>query len=147
MGLPEFYSNLKAALESDSELAAWAQNHFQKPLTVKGGMLQAPVAPSEMPAALIESDEGSIDIKVLGGTRLEVETALSVTVSWEESDPAAALQARLELPGVLVRALMRSPCLAGAGSQTWLGSWRWQRSESPIHMFETAVNGIYQEAV
>ncbi|MDY6981163.1 MAG: hypothetical protein SV201_14910, partial [Pseudomonadota bacterium] len=122
MSLKDFKTNLEALLLADTDLIAWVEGHFGAGTTLTVINSNRPVAninPKEMPALIFELDDGESNITV-GNHRQDNAVALAVAIGWYEQNPDQAFIQRIELPDLMITALMRDHTLSGAVDGAWI---------------------------
>ncbi|MDQ2069319.1 hypothetical protein [Natronospira bacteriovora] len=112
MSLDLMLERVKTLLPEDEGLAAWAQQHFGKP--IQGFKANKPfqqIHSSELPALYVVTGNGQNALEV-GNEMQRPEVTVPVAFIWHEQDPEKAVQQSAELVDLMVQALMVRPELA-----------------------------------
>jgi hypothetical protein len=150
----DFFDGLKAQLQADAGLIAWAGTHFDTTLKFFDG---APAAPADgsgldallpdLPAVVIEPEDGAAPVVILGGPRrFRISIPMIVSIVWAEQDPADLHAQRLELPELVLNAVSKDHTLGGKVAKAELdpnASWLWETTLRPLVFFQTRVVGEY----
>jgi hypothetical protein len=150
----DFYDALKKQLLEDEGLIAWASEHFDTTLKFFDG---APAAPADatmldallpdLPAVVIEPEDGSAAVAILGGPRrFRITLPMIVSIVWLEADVAELNEQRLELPEIVLHAVAKDHTLGGKVAIAQLdsnASWLWETTLKPLVFFQTRVLGEY----
>lgn len=138
--LRAFSQQLVAVLAADEPL----QGYFGKAMPVVEGAEEGPLEDFEgdVPAILVDFGAGEAEVQV-GGERSRQETDIGVFVLWDEGKPDRALAQRLELPDLVIRAVMRKPTLNGAVGNAWVAGFAYEPLKRPRHVLTVAVRAQY----
>ncbi|RCX32077.1 hypothetical protein [Thioalbus denitrificans] len=145
MSLEAFHAGLKARLLSDAGLGAWASGHFSRALTaIDGNIPINTLGDGEVPALIFELGDGEGQ-----GTDGELQdwvADIHIALVWTEPGPSSAFAQRLELPGLLARAIIADPSLGGSGVVARLSAFESDRGANhPTHVMRATVSAFYIE--
>lgn len=138
--LRAFSEQLVAVLADDTEL----QSYFGKRTPVVEGAEEGPLEDyqRDVPAILVDFGAGEAEVQV-GGQRSRQETDIGVFVVWDEAKAARALVQRLEIPDLVIKAIMRKPTLNGAVGNAWVAGFSYEALRMPRHVLTIAVRAQY----
>lgn len=153
--LKDFYEGLQARLDADEALRAWSETHFAgRRLSFLAGIQAGSVNTKEMPAVVIDNGmlremerPGTAVPATLGGKRMDVNPSLIATFVFREPDPLKLFARRMELPDLVMQAVMRDGRLGGKIAYAYVSAWDWLNVEEPLALFAATVTGLYQLAV
>jgi hypothetical protein len=146
--LKDFWLGLKARLEADADVDAWVADNFGGvDLRVKGSVYEGDLKSDELPACLIDADEGAPEPVNVGGKRQDEVAILTMRVAWKEPSVDLAFTQRLDLIDAVKKALMRDPGLGSAVTDARVIRWSREETQHPVHAVRFEIQGRYRLVV
>lgn len=119
MGLAAAIDALETLLKNDAGLATWRTTHFAgKAFTVeRSNVAVSAINSNAFPCIVFELGDFESEVVAVGGSIQDNDQDVPFSILWDAQDRATAYTQRIELPELVIKAVMSNKTLDGQAVQ------------------------------